>query len=70
MKKEVTNTFRVGCFICEMTFADGHLSAQWSPDVPRRGSLSGGETAQYRAGRDALMAEVAKVIGGNVLVLE
>jgi hypothetical protein len=70
MKKEVRNTFRVGRFFCEMTFADGHLSAQWSPDVPMRGSLSRGEIAQYRAGRDALMAEVAKVIGGNVLVLE
>jgi hypothetical protein len=70
MKKEVTNTFRVGRFVCEMTFADGHLSAQWSPDVPKRGSLSREETEHYRAGRDALMAEVAKTIGGNVLVLE
>jgi hypothetical protein len=40
MKKKMTNTFRVGRFICEMTFADGHLSAHWSPDVPKRGSLS------------------------------
>jgi hypothetical protein len=70
MKKEVTSTFRVGRFICEMTFADGHLSAQWSPDVPARGSLSRKEVEQYRSGRNALMAEVAKVIGGNVLVLE
>jgi len=70
MKKEVTNTFRVGRFICEMTFADGHLSAQWSPDVPKRGSLSRKEVEQYRAGRNALMAEVAKAIGGDVLVLE
>jgi hypothetical protein len=36
--------------------------------MPRR--LSDDEWGQYRAGRDALLAEVAAAIGGNVLVVE
>jgi hypothetical protein len=68
--KTISNTIRVGAYICEMTFADNALSAKWSPDLPKRGSLTQQEIAAYRAGRDALMAEVAKMIGGNVLMIE
>jgi hypothetical protein len=44
------------------------LSAEWRPGLPKR--LSHKEWKAYRAGRDALMAEVAKMLGGGVLLLE
>ena len=68
---KVSNTFRVGKFICEMRYTPGAgLSAEWTPVIPRRGELSRSEVGQYRAGRDALVAEIAKAIGGNVLLVE
>jgi hypothetical protein len=65
---KITNTFRVGRFTCKLTFADGQLSAEWRPGLPKR--LSGKEWKAYRAGRDALIAEVAKAIGGGVLLVD
>ena len=62
---KITNTFKVGRYTCELTFADGQLSAEWRPCLPKR--LSSREWKAYRAGRDALMAEVGKMIGGGVL---
>jgi hypothetical protein len=62
---KITNTFKVGRFTCELTFADGQLSR---PGLPKR--LSNKEWKAYRAGRDALMAEVAKMLGAGVLLLE
>jgi len=44
------------------------LAAEWSPDLPRR--LSKREWREYRAGRDALVADIAKAIGGTVLGVE
>jgi hypothetical protein len=61
--------FRVGVYTCEMVFRPGReLKVKWRPAMPRR--LSDSEWAEYRAGRDALLAEVAEAIGGNVLVVE
>ena len=65
---KITNTFKVGRFTCELTFADGQLSAEWRPGLPKR--LSNKEWKAYRAGRDALMAEVAKMLSGGVMLLE
>jgi len=64
------NTFLVGVYKCEMTYskADG-MHADWTPDVPDR-TLSEQEQTQYRAGRDALMSEVGKALGGSVLIIE
>jgi hypothetical protein len=64
----LSTRFRVGKrFMCTLTFADGEMRADWSP-MPRR--LKQKEWADYRRGRDALLAEVAKSIGGNVLTVE
>ena len=70
--RSFTNTFKVGAFTCEMTFTLGanRIEAQWRPRSPRRGELSKAEMRQYRDGRDALMAEVAGALCGNVLVIE
>jgi hypothetical protein len=66
---KMTTTFRVGIYTCDLTYGlDGELSAQWSPAVPRR--LAGWEMAAYRLGRDTLLCEVSKAIGGAVRVLE
>jgi hypothetical protein len=69
-KKQFKNTFRVGFYKCEMTYSkeDG-LKAEWEPDLPNH-NLSTQELEQYRSGRDALLNEVGKYLGGSVLVIE
>jgi hypothetical protein len=64
-----TNTFRVGPYVCEMSYTPGRaLKAEWLPDTPK--NLSDQQRDQYRAGRDALLAEVGTALGGNVMVVE
>ncbi len=66
--REWKNTFRVGVYTCEMTYSThAGMNAKWKPDLPRR--FSEQQQREYRAGRNALMAEVAAEIG-NVLVIE
>jgi hypothetical protein len=65
---KLETTFRVGSFVCDLAYGPDGLSAQWSPDVPRK--LAQWEMDQYYRGRNAFMAEIAKAIGGAVLVLE
>jgi hypothetical protein len=63
------NTFLVGIYKCELTFSKNQgLHAKWSPKLPRE--LSPQEIAQYRSGRDNLLAEVGSALGGQVLVVE
>jgi hypothetical protein len=51
-----------------MTYNEGGtLKADWRPDTPR--NLPAWAMDEYRAGRDALIAEVAAAIG-NVIVIE
>jgi hypothetical protein len=65
-----TNIFRVGHYLCEMSYRLGAgIAAQWTPDVPR-GPLSAEDMAAYRRGRDALVGEVAAALGQGVIVLE
>jgi hypothetical protein len=45
-------------------------TAEWSPHMAPQGSLSDKETQQYRQGRDAAYAELGKLIGGNILLIE
>ena len=61
--------FRVGHYICEMSYSHGSgLHSEWSPDLPPK--LSAAEWAQYRAGRNALVSEVARAIGARVMLVE
>lgn len=70
MSRKWTNTFLVGLYRCEMTYTErGGIRAKWSPNLPDR-QLSNQEADQYRAGRDALFAEVGKSLGGSVVVVE
>ncbi len=61
-------TFRVGKrYRCEMRFTARSLIAEWTPAPPKK--LTPEELNDYLRGRDALLAEVAKLIGGNILVV-
>jgi hypothetical protein len=64
-------TFEVGRYTCTMTFVQSApaLQCAWSPHTPPAKSLSRKEIDQYRAGRDALMAEVARDYG-NILIVD
>lgn len=69
MYKKWESTFRVGVYTCEMIYTEkAGIKCQWRPDLPR--SLTEQQREQYRAGRDALLAEVGKDMGGQVLVIE
>jgi hypothetical protein len=70
MSAQFSNTFTVGLYKCEMTFdpASKSIHAEWTPAEPKR--LTDAELKQYRAGRNALLSEVGKALGGNVLVIE
>ena len=71
----VTHQFRVGDkYTCTMTVpipAYGSvvgLAARWSPRPPSK--LSGSALRQYRRGRNDALAEVARQMGGPVVVVE
>lgn len=67
--KEWKNTFRVGPYMVEMTFLEGRgCLAEWSPKP--NGPVGREYLDQYRAGRDALLAEVSKELGGSIVVVE
>jgi hypothetical protein len=68
MQKEQVSreTFSVGRYRCTITFADGAINTEWQPHRPR--DLNKAELQQYRAGRDAFLANV--VGPGKVLVIE
>ena len=60
--------FRVGKYTCEMSYSPGGgLKAEWSA-MPKK--MSDDMWREYRSGRNSLFAEVAKAIGGAVLVVE
>jgi hypothetical protein len=66
-----SSTFKVGHYVCRMIFAPStcRFEYEWNPHEPPRKSLTKKEIAQYRAGRDALLAEVASDFD-SVLVIE
>jgi hypothetical protein len=73
MVAEITTTFRVGRrYRCSLRYPSpecGGLIAEWEPSFPTR-RLTKAELADYRQGRDTFFAEIARMIGGNVLIIE
>jgi hypothetical protein len=71
MDVELKSKFAVGKYVCEMSYSKdrGRLEVTWSPDIPARGSLKGC-LAQYRAGRDLFLQQIADDLGINVAVVE
>lgn len=70
--KVFKSKFLVGIHTCEMTYTPTKgLLCEWSPSVPRRDLLNDPvRMKQYRDGRDALLAEIAKETGFTVAVVE
>lgn len=70
----LVRSWQVGNRTCMMTVPRPqpgrpvHLAIEWSPTMPRR--LSRGELAQYRAGRNAAIADVARELGVTAALLE
>ncbi len=60
------STFRVGLRKCHMVLNDQSISCEWTPSVPNK--LSRPEIDEYLAGRNFILAEVAKV-RGNIAVV-
>ena len=74
MSNQLSSTFRVGrryrCTIVLPLLLSGltQLATKWEPAPPSR--LTKSELRDYRRGRDALLAEAARVLGGAVFVAE
>lgn len=70
----LVRTWQVGNRTCTMAVPRPqpgqpvHLVIEWSPAMPRR--LSGDELDEYRAGRDAALADVARELGVTAALLE
>jgi hypothetical protein len=69
-----TRSWPVGGRMCHMTLPHPrpgeaiHAAFEWTPTAPR--ALSADEWCQYRAGRDAALAEVGRALGISVAVVE
>jgi len=75
MDKGLSTTFRVGRYTCSISLpmqslSSGPLSIEthWLPETPAR--LTKAELLDYRRGRDALLAEAGRLLGGPILVAE
>ena len=75
MGEGLSTMFRVGRYTCSIQLPAEALRAgivrletRWLPEAPMR--LSKAELHQYRAGRDVLLAEAARLLGGHILVGE
>jgi hypothetical protein len=67
----ISTRFRVGCrFTCIMSMGcdGGALKCEWEPKIPAR--LSKRELADYRAGRNMMIAEFARLTNQRVLIVE
>ena len=70
----LTRSFPVGHRIVTMTMPTlrrgklRYMTIEWAPDMPRR--LSKREWRQYRGGRNAAVAELAKGAGMKAAIIE
>ena len=67
-------SWRVGKFVAEITVPRPRpgepvsVAIEWTPCLPS--SLSPSEMVEYRSGRDAALQELARLLGGNVGLVE
>jgi hypothetical protein len=65
----VTRRVRINARLsCDITCGPGGVCVEWIGRSPR--GLSAAGQRRYRAGRDAVLAEVARKLGGGVLLIE
>lgn len=68
-EQEIKSTFKVGKFMCTLTVTQsGSMDCEWFPNAPKK--LSEKELAEYRRGRDMVIGELSKLIGGSIAVVE
>jgi hypothetical protein len=71
----LTRRWRVGRRTCTLSVPQPqpgqavHVCIEWDPDMPTM-RLNASERRQYRAGRDAAFADLARLIGGTVAPVE
>ena len=71
----LTRRWRVGRRTCTLSVPQlqpgqaVHVCIEWDPDMPTA-KLNAAERRQYRAGRDAAVAELALLLDGMVAVVE
>jgi hypothetical protein len=69
--RQLSTTFRVGRrYRCTMSMdaSGGALKCAWEPKTPKR--LSRQEMADYRRGRNMMIAEFARLTNQRVLIVE
>jgi hypothetical protein len=54
--------------MASVTAGTVHIETRWLPETPTL--LTKAELREYRRGRDALLAEAGRLLGGNVIVAE
>ena len=69
----ISNEFKVGNHTCKLTIDEKAIGAcdmqsEWFPDVPKK--FNEKMWSDYRSGRQNLMNEVSKALGGEVLCVE
>jgi hypothetical protein len=70
----LSRSWKVGRYVATITIpkinpgVQLHATMDWQPTKPAR--LTGEELVQYRHGRDAALAEIAKTLRVNVAVVE
>jgi len=75
MHDGLSTNFRVGRYTCSMAIPAkalkagvAHIQTRWTPERPT--GMTKTELRDYRRGRDALLAEAARLLGGPVIVAE
>ena len=70
----ISRSWPVGRYTCTLTMLRpkrgglGHVVIEWEPQMPDR--LTDAEIAEYRAGRNKAVSELAGELGGNLAVVD
>lgn len=59
---------RVGSCTVDFWWNGDGIEVHWDPEPPRRWKAS--QLAKYRVERNAFVAELAKTLGGSVIIVE
>jgi hypothetical protein len=70
MQEELRHEFKQGRFVCELIWKDRRLSAEWSPDVPKKGEVSQEDLAVYVRERQKFLKRIYDTTGFNVAVVD
>ena len=66
----ITGEFSVGRFTCTVKAGPDLFEVVWEPEQPKNDEFTEDMMKQYRRGRDSVVEEVAKRLGGSIVVVE